>query len=127
MSKFLHPLAVLALLTCALRAHDSLPALLAERRAVLNAIVEQIEGEHQAGRGSIDELSNARVNLARFDLEVASTLPERQKLQRNIIEIEQLRYDTLEKLHQSGQIKTSDLFAAKDRLLKEKIGLLNLK
>lgn len=119
--------AALAFLISFANAEDTLPKLQEQRRAVLKSIIEQIEAEHQAGLSPVDALFNAKVNLTRFELSLATTLTERQSLQKGIVQIEQERYDTKERLQQTGRITSKELLIAQDRLLKEKIALLNLK
>ena len=127
MPKPLPVAAALAFLISFANAEDTLPKLQEQRRAVLKAIIEQVEAEHHAGLSSVDALFNAKVNLARFELSLATTLTERQRLQRGIVQIEQERCDTKERLQQTGRITSKELLIAQDRLLKEKIALLNLK
>jgi hypothetical protein len=127
MRRTFHILAFLLLMNCATNAEESLEALLAERRTVLKAIIEQLESEQKAGVGSFDALINAKVHLVRFELEHAPTLVERQKHQQEIVAILQEQLSLMEQLHHDGRRTASDLLAAKDRLLKEKIALLNLK
>lgn len=106
---------------------DSLKQLLEERRTVLETIVKHVEAEIHAGTASPEAFADAKLQLARFQLEIAPTVEERRKIQQDIVTLEKERYQSIEGLHQTGRATIGALLSAKDRLLKERIRLLEMK